>query len=275
MSQIEGALDSAGNQANNLSFLGNQASNAYNQFSPQANAAIENYARYLQQNPYTSAYSTALLNQATNGTTAAYQQAKAQLQAELAARGMSGSGLAAGSLGAIDASQAATMANAQNNIAMQGINQYGQNQATLANLLSGAANNAYGQASTNYGDAANLYNTIAQQYGQLGNQQEQYNMDYQNEQDQALAGLGSGLSSSLAGYFGQQQQNNQFNQLMGLYKNNPLGGLPPYYPGGFGYPSPFGYGYGGYGFGGIGGGVPPTPVSPNPSIFPPSELQNS
>lgn len=186
MPQINSEISSANQIAGNLAGLGASAANTYSQFSPQANQAIENYARYLQQNPYTSAYSTALLNQATNGTTTAYQQARAQLQSQLASRGMSGSGLEAGGLAGLDASQAATMGTAQNNLALQEISQLGLNQQALVNLLSGQAGTAYNQASSGYGDAAGIYNNAASLYGSVGDAQMNADAAYQKQQQDAL-----------------------------------------------------------------------------------------
>lgn len=210
--QIQGALGSAGVQASNISNLASQAQNAYNQFSPQANAAIENYARYLQQNPYTSAYSTALLNRATSSTTASYQQAKSQLQADLASRGMLGSGYMAGTLGAVDVSQAQALASAQNNLALQDIGQLSQNQADLVGLFSGAANGAYGQATTGYGNAAGIYDSIASQYEGLGEAQQKDNIAQQQYNQgliqSGLTGLGSAFGTYLDGGFKSPAANN-------------------------------------------------------------------
>lgn len=199
MPEVNSYLGNAGQMAGNLAGLGAAASNTYSQFSPQANQAVENYARYLQQNPYTSAYSTALLNHATNGTTTAYQQARAQLQSDLASRGMLGSGLEAGGLADIDASQAATMGTAQNNLAMQEIGQLGLNQQALVNLLSGAAGTAYGQANTSFGDAGGIYSNIANEYGSLGNAQMTANMDYQKQQQDAVMSSLDTLGSQMIG----------------------------------------------------------------------------
>ena len=191
MPQINSELTNANQMASDLSGLGASAANTYSQFGPQANQATENYARYLQQNPYTSAYSTALLNQATNGTTTAYQQARAQLQSQLASRGMGGSGLEAGGLAGLDASQAATMGMAQNNLALQEVNQLGLNRQALVNLLSGAAGAGYGQASAGYGDAAGIYNNAASLYGSLGDAQMNADADYQqNQQGDWLKSMG-------------------------------------------------------------------------------------
>lgn len=196
--QIQGELQSETKQAANLSGLGNQAANTYNQFNPQANQAVENYSRYLTQNPYTDAVSQALLNRATQGTTTAYQQARAQLASSLASRGMAGGGLEAGAMGGLAQGELNTLGSAAANLGLTEAEQYGQNLGTNAQMLQNAASQGFSGASSAYGGAGNLYGNAANVYANVGQDQEQDQMDQQKQQYAALENLGSGLSTAVS-----------------------------------------------------------------------------
>lgn len=197
--EMLGELKSEGNEASNLNSLGTSASNTYNQFSPQANQAVEDYSRYLTSNPFTNTVNQALLNRATGSTTAAYQQARAQLAASLAARGLSGSGAEAGALSGLDQSELGTLGAANANLGLQEAQDYGQNLGENVNLLSGAASRGLAGATSAYGDAGRLYGDAASLYAGVGQSQEEDQMRQQQEQNQLESGLGSGLGAILAG----------------------------------------------------------------------------
>lgn len=228
--QMQSELTSEGKQASNLTALGNQANNTYNTFSPQANQATQAEADYLAQNPYTNVVNEALVNRATAGTTAAYQQARAQLAAQNAARGFGGapSGLLTGGNAAIDAAEANTLGTANNEMAMNEIADLGNRMSQRTDLLTNAANQGFTGASNAYGNAGRMYGDVADTYAQAGQQQEADQMTQQEQQGQMLSSLGEGLGMAFAP---QPKANNQADPVMAflqkIYGQNGQNGTVP------------------------------------------------
>ena len=128
------------------------------------------------------------------------EQGESAINRSLAARGLFNSGAAIRSLSDFN----------RNLLAEESQRQYGR-LADIVNLGSGAA--AGGAAS-----AQNTGNTLASAYQNLGQGLQQ--AAYQG--GQARAGMYQNMSNQIMGGFGAYMQNNQFNQMMDLYKTKGL-----------------------------------------------------
>lgn len=198
--QVNAAANQLGDVAGAFGGIGKTATGDYNNYSQSARAANAQYAGYLQSDPYTDQYSTARINQATNGTNAAYMAAKSNLSAELARRGLGGdSSTLAGGLAGIESARANTIGTAQNNLALEASNARGQRLGQLNALQSGAAQNAFGDATQSYGGADAAYGKIGSLYSGLNEQANQQANIANGQQAQAIGQFAGGLGQLFAG----------------------------------------------------------------------------
>lgn len=163
--------------------------NALPGLSGTANAANNNYANYLSQDPWTSGNNAAYLANMTNGMTGAYNQARSQLTQNLASRGLTGPSSAnAGAQTGLLSSELGTLGRAQNNLANQQVASTGQRLGTLENFDQGLQTQGYNRAMGGLGQALGAYQTTYGDQSQLAQQQ-------QNQQNQNAAGVGGAFST--------------------------------------------------------------------------------
>ena len=187
-SQQSNAAASLGGVASGYGQFGQGELGQYDRFSPQYDQAVTQDARLLQSDPYTDSYSAGKIAQATGTTTAAYQSAKANLQAEMARRGISGGGAEVGGLAGIEASRAGAISGAANNVAMQSVQQRYQNADALTNLYSGATKSAEQGYLDALGGQESVYGQQAGIYGNLGSQWDNV-QEYNGQADDELGKL--------------------------------------------------------------------------------------
>jgi hypothetical protein len=189
------AILGEGVDANTFGNLGAQNIQSYNQYNPLYQQSVGNEANYLNQNLYTNPYSNMALTNATQGTTHAYNQARANLTSGLAQRGLqtagdtSASGALAGGLASINAQGAATQGAAQQNVAQQSIAQHAQNLQALDQLYGGVASQYYNQGTQAYGQQAGIQGNMAGQYGQMAQSALAQANAAQSAQQQQMGGL--------------------------------------------------------------------------------------
>lgn len=232
-------LQSLSGVAGQYGTLAGQAGAEYGQDDPAARQAALNQVQYLQQDPYSSAYSTAALSQATAGSSRAYQQGQSQFENADAMNGVSpDSSVARGQQQGLSIAQAGEQSGAENQLALNKIAANSSRLGQITGILGGLAQTDYGRQNQAMGAESGLYGNLANQYQQIGGAQHA-------AQAQANAGLFGGLGSiaNLAtryytgGALGVGGQGGGSGQ---------SGGSP--YGGG-------GYGPGTSGYGGYGGGV--------------------
>lgn len=165
------------------------------------------YGDYLKQDPYTDAYSTEQLNNATAGGRAAFQGAQAHLTSSLAQRGLDtgaggmASSALSGGLAQMDQAHAGSLAQAQNQLAMQRIQQRRQNMGALTNLYGGMAGQDYSRGMGALGAQGNILGNVAGGYGQMGAYQNSQAQMQNQQLGAGLSGLG-GILGQRAGYAG-------------------------------------------------------------------------
>ena len=187
---------------------GQQAAGALSNYGTDNGAyrgATQNYANYLSQDPYTDSYSTARLAAAGAGSSDAYSRARANLQSTASGMGLGGgaSSMLSGGLAGIDAAQAGQLSGQQNSLALQAIAQHRQNLGQLTDLYGGMAGTDYNRGMGALGAQQGVDQSLAGNYLGLGQQEQGYEMNAQNQQNQAfgsaLGSLGS-LYGSSKGY---------------------------------------------------------------------------
>ena len=194
-----------------LASTGENALSEYNQFAPQANQATENELNYLETNPYTDTYSQAKLAQSTGGAMQGYAQAKSALASQLGQRGMASPGgtssLLTGGDAGIDASEAGTLANNQNAIALQAIQNRANNLGLANQVANQHAQQVYqqGTGATDQGGglmlgAGSLGSNLGNDYLNEGQQQIQDTQQANQAASNSWGGLAS-LGGQLAGLF--------------------------------------------------------------------------
>jgi hypothetical protein len=187
------------NLINNQTSLGKAAQGQYGQFNTQDVNAINNLSNYYTTNPATDQYNANATAQAAQAARVGSQGATAQLDQNLAARGISpNSSQGVGGLASIANQQASTNANIQ---AQQGANNeqlHAQNLAANANLWNDVTQQQFGNANTLNQEAADLNQQGFSDADQIAMQQYQV-QQANNEANSALAG---GLFSGAATLFG-------------------------------------------------------------------------
>jgi len=193
---VLGTINQEQNVAHQYDLLGNGAMSAFGRYNTGYGDALDSYARLLKADPWTDAYSTGALNNATSGVTNSFLGARASLSADLNRRGIGAPGTNSSALtggdAAIEAARANQMSTAMNNLAMQKIQQRNSNAAALTSLYGGAADNAFGHSMGAYGAES----------GQLGSLYGQQNDLLQQAiaERQANANATAGLISTAASF---------------------------------------------------------------------------
>jgi len=188
-------LAGLGQVAGQAGQLGAQGRELSSYTMPAYTQQLQNVGQMLTQDPYTDAYRTAQINQATGGVGSAYQQGAAQLQSQLAQRGLDSSGLMAGGLADLDASRAGALASPMLGVGLNAVQTRTGNNLQWMGLL-GSAN----QDATNMQQNANQQQMGA--YGQMGSLANQgqgqnllNNQYQQNMWQQLMGGVGGGLGN--------------------------------------------------------------------------------
>ena len=247
LSAGRGQLGQLGQLGNQYGDIARQDMGAYGSANNQYQSALQGQENYLKADPYTDQYSTAQLANAASGTASAYQRAHANLQASMGANGMGGgnSSMLAGGEAGIEAGQAGTIAQDQNNLAMNRIGQRAQNLSALTNLSGGVANTDYSRGMGAMGAQEGVNQNLANSYLGLGQSELGMEQNYQAQQRQAMAsGLGGlGQAVGMASYYANQKQNAALsNQPAGYGGGGYYGG--GYYGGGVQPDNPYGLGNG-------------------------------
>ena len=187
----------------------------YNLYNNANNAAIQQYANYLQQNPATNQTNAGYIAQAEQGSQVAGQQAQGQLDQQLAQQGIApNSSAGIGGAASIKQGLAANDANIRAQLANANIAQQNQNKASLVNLETGATNNAFeqmmGAQGAQQGVNENLESTANQQaleqYNAAQNAQQQQQA-YWDAIGNAAGQLSAGNLASASGGFGSPTPN--------------------------------------------------------------------
>lgn len=186
--QVNSTLASQKGLAGQYGNMARQYGQAYTGLNTQQNASYGQLRDALQANPYTDSYTTGLRNRALASNQDAGRQAQAALTANMAARGLSGSGMEAGGLAAILGQQVAADNTFNNNLAIQGGQQHLANLQTLYGLDNDRANTAYGQQQAALGNQANLNSGVL---SLLANLSAGRDAQIQQQQAQQAAGLGA------------------------------------------------------------------------------------
>lgn len=207
--QANGALGSATGAGLDLTNTGHQALGQYQDFQPTSNAATSDYLNYLKQNPYTDTFSQAKLAQNTSGALQGFAQARAHLATSLGQRGIASPGGAsseyAGGMAGIDASQASTLANNQNGLALESIEERRRRLLEAqrvaeqhSGILFGQGTGATQTGSGILGNVANGYNNLGNSYLNEGQQQIMNTQGANNAASDSWTGLAS-LGMKVAG----------------------------------------------------------------------------
>lgn len=129
-----------------LAPAGGMAANNYGLTSAANQNAINNYSQYLMSNPATESYNAGQVANAEKGASQQAQGAQANLDQQLASRGISpNSSAGVGGLASIDQGLAANNAQIESQVGQANIARHQANLATNANLMSAANQQAYGQ----------------------------------------------------------------------------------------------------------------------------------
>jgi len=195
--QLRGAMAGQQGMAGQYGQQARQYGQALTGYNTNANASYQGLKDTLTANPYTDTYTTALRNQALGANNDAARQAQAALSANMAARGLSGSGMEAGALSGILGQQLAANNTFNNNLAIQGGQQHQQNLSTLYGLDTDRAQTAYQQQQQALGNQANLNGNVLALLAQLSGAQNAQNAAMQQQQAAGLGSLGSLLPGLL------------------------------------------------------------------------------
>lgn len=177
--------------------IAQQQRGIYDQFSPEMVGAIQNYGDLLGKNS-TEAQRTAYINRATANAGSAYQEGESNATSDLAARGLGDSGTMAGAIIGLNNARAGAISGAANNADQYFDNLRQSNLGRLAQLYSGATQQALGNTENAMGAGAGLNEWGAGQYGNLAQ------MAYAaqaRQQAAEQAGLGDvlGVAGTIAG----------------------------------------------------------------------------
>lgn len=194
--------DWLGSAVTGLRGAGSQYQGLFNRGQDLSNLGYEGYAdqlarvkQLLQTDPYTDQYRTGQINQATQGVGQAFQGAQANLTGDLAARGLSDSGLMAGGLASLEGARAGALAAPMVQVGQEATAQRQNNMLQLLQLL---------DQTQQQGNQLQLQGTQGQAsaYGQIGAlgqaQAQRDDADYQNYQN-TVGSIGSGLGNLFGG----------------------------------------------------------------------------
>jgi hypothetical protein len=183
--------------ASGLGSQGQAAQTQYGGFNQRDVDALNNLSNYYTSNPATQQYNAAQTANAEQAARVGSARATAQLDENLAARGISpNSSIGVGGLASIANQQASTNANIQ---AQQGLNNeemHAANLARNADLWNGATGTAFGRANTLQNQQAQLEQEGFSDADQLAMQQYQVQQQQQQADDAfagQLFGAGAGL----------------------------------------------------------------------------------
>ena len=171
----------------------NQANGAYKGDDAAMRRAVDEYSRYLTDDPATNAYRAHQVGQAEAGASEAAQAAQAHLDQTLAERGVGGPGSSAATGGA--ASIAANLAANHTNVLAQNAwqNQLmrDRNLATNANLRSGLADTDFSRMTGALGQEAGINSGLLQDANQIAMARLQAQLQAQGQQAGFWGNLGS------------------------------------------------------------------------------------
>lgn len=202
--QEMGYMGAEGQNANTYQGIGQGGVNNYNVDSPLQRGAANQLAKYYQQDPATDQNNASYVAQATNGTLAAYQHAKAMLTADNAANGTNTvntngtPGVQAGGNAAIENAYAGTQASAQNALEAYNMQQRQSNMQNLYGLYGQQTEGDLNQANMGLGAADNIDKGLASDYGNLAAQSAAQTNAFNNGINQTAGAIGSAAGS----YFG-------------------------------------------------------------------------
>lgn len=199
--------------AGNTGGIASTAGNNFTTFNPYAVSATQKYGTALSQDPFTDTYSTTALSNATQGTTAAYQSAKAALSTDLASRGI-GSGASSSLTGGeanIGSAEAGQMSSAAQQLAQLKVEQHLSQLGEAAGLYSGAANTAEGQAV----GANQVSGQLASEGANIYSNEYQQALQQQQQQQAGLTSLFSTLGNVGGTLMGAPGAGNVFASLFG------------------------------------------------------------
>jgi len=195
--QLRGAMAGQQGMAGQYGQQARQYGQALTGYNTNANASYGQLRDTLTASPYTDTYTTALRNQVLGANNDAARQAQAALSANMAARGLSGSGMEAGALSGILRQQLAANNTFNNNLPIQGGQQHQQNLSTLYGLDTDRAQTAYQQQQQALGNQSNLNGNVLALLAQLSGAQNAQNAALQQQQAAGLGSLGSLLPGLL------------------------------------------------------------------------------
>ena len=195
------SMDTAGTDLTNT---GQNTLAQYSQFQPQSNQATENELSYLNTDPYTSTEEQAQLSQATGHAMQGFSAARANMASSLDARGIAQPGQAsseyAGGEGGIDASEAGTLANNQNAIALQAIAARGQRLGLANQVAAQHASSLFDQGAGATNSGASILGTAGNDWLNEGENQIKNTQAADLASSNAYAGLaGIGLKMASSG----------------------------------------------------------------------------
>lgn len=154
----------AGGYGNSVANEGQRQQTAYNQFAPQQQNIMQSYLQRLGMNYGTDANSEAQFNRSNGNAALGWGGAQANLESELAQRGIAGAGpnsAYAGGTAAILGQEAGSNANIQNQVAQQSIAQNMAQAGEANNVASGYANNLYNEGQSGLEGGASAVDSAA------------------------------------------------------------------------------------------------------------------
>ena len=160
-----------------------------------ARNSLNNYAQYLSANPATQQNNAAFMGGAESSAANAYAKANSALTQNMAQRGISNSGTAAGALTGLAADQAANTAGNAYNLGQYNTEKYAQNLGELNNLYQGQASQDFSRGMAGTGAEAGIQDSLVNDAYRkaLGN----YGVDQQNQKNSQA--LWSGIGNAVGG----------------------------------------------------------------------------
>lgn len=195
----QAAMAAAGRQADvagDYSDLAGQAGEDLAHYRPGYNDAVDSYARYLQQDPGTSAHDASYLASATAGEDAANKAAEAGLTTNLLSRGITDGSDLTGGLTDLAAREAGQGTGAQIGLAQYKIAQANQDRQALVGLLGGAASQARGADMSALSGEGGANQSAFGDYNNLQQQDAQRQAAQDAQQNQLLSSIGAGVADA-------------------------------------------------------------------------------
>lgn len=204
--QANGNYTNAGDAAGDASGAGRTLANTgesalgeYNDFAPTEMGTTSDALRYLSESPYDDTYDQAQLSKATQGNIIAGGSAKMNLAEALGARGVLSPGGAsseyAGGVAGIDAANAGTLAQGQNNVALSAIAQRRQNLMDAHQLAADQASSLFSRGAQGTQGGASALTSAGGLYDTTGN-------DWLNEGQEQIQNTQNSNNASAAGWAG-------------------------------------------------------------------------